>query len=164
MTPMVEESAPSCLECGETSTPQWRRGPLGPNTLCNRCGVRYARREAGSRAARVERAERAHAEALAQCGPRGGRKAAVLDKEAPAVLEPAVLEPAVLEPAVLEPAVLEPAVLEPEHWFECCLCGDACRGDGHDPSPLDCSPQRCCAGCHAEKVTTVRRGLVCWAA
>jgi hypothetical protein len=24
-------------------SPQWRRGPLGPGTLCNACGTRYAR-------------------------------------------------------------------------------------------------------------------------
>jgi hypothetical protein len=35
-----------CLFCGDRKTPQWRLGPLGPNTLCNRCGVKY-RKEAG---------------------------------------------------------------------------------------------------------------------
>ncbi|KAL5704492.1 hypothetical protein ACHQM5_022915 [Ranunculus cassubicifolius] len=30
-----------CLHCGADSTPLWRMGPLGPNTLCNACGVRY---------------------------------------------------------------------------------------------------------------------------
>lgn len=32
-----------CVECGATSTPQWREGPAGPKTLCNACGVRYCR-------------------------------------------------------------------------------------------------------------------------
>lgn len=27
-------------------SPQWRRGPLGPGTLCNACGTRYARLQA----------------------------------------------------------------------------------------------------------------------
>jgi hypothetical protein len=27
-------------------SPQWRRGPLGPGTLCNACGTRFARMEA----------------------------------------------------------------------------------------------------------------------
>jgi GATA zinc finger len=31
-------------------SPQWRRGPLGPGTLCNACGTRYARVEARMRA------------------------------------------------------------------------------------------------------------------
>lgn len=31
----------TCACCGVTSTPQWRRGPNGPNTLCNRCGCRF---------------------------------------------------------------------------------------------------------------------------
>ncbi|KAF6264238.1 hypothetical protein COO60DRAFT_225802 [Scenedesmus sp. NREL 46B-D3] len=30
-------------------SPQWRRGPLGPGTLCNACGTRYARMEAKRR-------------------------------------------------------------------------------------------------------------------
>ncbi|XP_022734500.1 GATA transcription factor 1-like [Durio zibethinus] len=30
-----------CQHCGAEKTPQWRAGPLGPNTLCNACGVRY---------------------------------------------------------------------------------------------------------------------------
>ncbi|KAG2430975.1 hypothetical protein HYH02_013508 [Chlamydomonas schloesseri] len=33
----------TCLECGATTTPQWREGPMGPKTLCNACGVRYVR-------------------------------------------------------------------------------------------------------------------------
>ncbi|KAJ9514021.1 hypothetical protein QJQ45_021092 [Haematococcus lacustris] len=33
----------SCLQCGVTTTPQWREGPMGPKTLCNACGVRYGR-------------------------------------------------------------------------------------------------------------------------
>ncbi|GLC33194.1 hypothetical protein PLESTB_000360600 [Pleodorina starrii] len=32
-----------CVECGATSTPQWREGPKGPKTLCNACGVRRQR-------------------------------------------------------------------------------------------------------------------------
>lgn len=30
-----------CLFCGTRETPQWRFGPLGASTLCNRCGVKY---------------------------------------------------------------------------------------------------------------------------
>ncbi|KAJ3813462.1 hypothetical protein F5876DRAFT_63122 [Lentinula aff. lateritia] len=29
--------------CGATSTPEWRRGPMGPRTLCNACGLVYAK-------------------------------------------------------------------------------------------------------------------------
>ncbi|KAK9066232.1 hypothetical protein SSX86_013553 [Deinandra increscens subsp. villosa] len=37
----VENSVRRCLHCGSDKTPQWRRGPMGPKTLCNACGVRY---------------------------------------------------------------------------------------------------------------------------
>ena len=30
-----------CQECGATETRQWRKGPNGPHTLCNKCGCRY---------------------------------------------------------------------------------------------------------------------------
>ncbi|KAI6124851.1 hypothetical protein EV401DRAFT_1147009 [Pisolithus croceorrhizus] len=33
----------TCLGCQATSTPEWRRGPLGPRTLCNACGLVYAK-------------------------------------------------------------------------------------------------------------------------
>ncbi|KAK7687765.1 hypothetical protein QCA50_008984 [Cerrena zonata] len=33
----------TCLGCGATSTPEWRRGPMGPRTLCNACGLVYAK-------------------------------------------------------------------------------------------------------------------------
>ena len=32
------KTAPTrCLGCGTTETPEWRRGPMGPRTLCNAC-------------------------------------------------------------------------------------------------------------------------------
>ncbi|KAL1922065.1 uncharacterized protein VTP21DRAFT_10707 [Calcarisporiella thermophila] len=30
-----------CGYCGTKTTPMWRRGPLGPSTLCNACGVKW---------------------------------------------------------------------------------------------------------------------------
>ncbi|KAF8726284.1 hypothetical protein HU200_019743 [Digitaria exilis] len=36
-----------CSDCGTTTTPQWRSGPMGPRTLCTNCGSR--RRLAGER-------------------------------------------------------------------------------------------------------------------
>lgn len=32
-----EKPATFCRGCGATETPEWRRGPLGPRTLCNAC-------------------------------------------------------------------------------------------------------------------------------
>ncbi|KAF4359184.1 hypothetical protein F8388_005293 [Cannabis sativa] len=31
--------------CGTHSTPMWRRGPLGPKTLCNACGIKFRKLE-----------------------------------------------------------------------------------------------------------------------
>lgn len=50
----------TCLGCSATSTPEWRRGPLGPRTLCNACGLVYAKlikkrkRDAARRAASTQ--------------------------------------------------------------------------------------------------------------
>ncbi|KAH8104069.1 hypothetical protein BXZ70DRAFT_1005619 [Cristinia sonorae] len=45
--PQKAESHPTegqtCLGCNATSTPEWRRGPMGPRTLCNACGLVYAK-------------------------------------------------------------------------------------------------------------------------
>eukprot|EP01114_Cavostelium_apophysatum_P005543 TRINITY_DN1672_c1_g1_i1.p1 TRINITY_DN1672_c1_g1~~TRINITY_DN1672_c1_g1_i1.p1 ORF type:complete len:296 (+),score=56.08 TRINITY_DN1672_c1_g1_i1:150-1037(+) len=32
-----------CSACGVTKTPEWRRGPQGDHTLCNACGLQYAK-------------------------------------------------------------------------------------------------------------------------
>ncbi|CAO3610342.1 unnamed protein product [Mucor hiemalis] len=33
-----------CADCGTTSSPEWRKGPHGPKTLCNACGLRWAKK------------------------------------------------------------------------------------------------------------------------
>lgn len=33
-----------CRECGTNSSPEWRRGPEGPKTLCNACGLLFAKK------------------------------------------------------------------------------------------------------------------------
>ncbi|ORZ34902.1 hypothetical protein BCR44DRAFT_49868 [Catenaria anguillulae PL171] len=33
-----------CISCGSTSSPEWRKGPTGAKTLCNACGLRYAKK------------------------------------------------------------------------------------------------------------------------
>ncbi|KAI0028224.1 GATA zinc finger-domain-containing protein, partial [Vararia minispora EC-137] len=32
-----------CHSCGIRETPEWRRGPDGARTLCNACGLHYAK-------------------------------------------------------------------------------------------------------------------------
>ncbi|KAK9719018.1 hypothetical protein K7432_005072 [Basidiobolus ranarum] len=32
-----------CTWCQRKDSPEWRRGPLGPRTLCNPCGIKYAK-------------------------------------------------------------------------------------------------------------------------
>ncbi|KAF8458056.1 hypothetical protein BGX38DRAFT_642710 [Terfezia claveryi] len=34
-----------CTDCGTLDSPEWRKGPKGPKTLCNACGLRWAKRE-----------------------------------------------------------------------------------------------------------------------
>jgi len=40
---MAEEYV--CTDCGTLESPEWRKGPGGPKTLCNACGLRWAKRE-----------------------------------------------------------------------------------------------------------------------
>lgn len=40
---MAEEYV--CTDCGTLESPEWRKGPMGPKTLCNACGLRWAKRE-----------------------------------------------------------------------------------------------------------------------
>lgn len=37
------QSDKRCFACGTHKSPEWRRGPDGPKTLCNACGLRYAK-------------------------------------------------------------------------------------------------------------------------
>jgi hypothetical protein len=41
-----------CEKCKTTETPEWRRGPCGPATLCNACGIRFANKSKKEREAR----------------------------------------------------------------------------------------------------------------
>ncbi|KAK7038077.1 hypothetical protein R3P38DRAFT_2904299, partial [Favolaschia claudopus] len=34
-----------CITCGRTDSPEWRKGPTGPKTLCNACGLRWAKQD-----------------------------------------------------------------------------------------------------------------------
>ncbi len=34
-----------CTDCATLDSPEWRRGPSGPKTLCNACGLRWAKKE-----------------------------------------------------------------------------------------------------------------------
>jgi len=43
-TPEKRKVEHSCELCRTTCTPEWRRGPTGRNSLCNACGLRYAKR------------------------------------------------------------------------------------------------------------------------
>jgi len=33
-----------CTDCGTVESPEWRKGPFGPKTLCNACGLRWAKK------------------------------------------------------------------------------------------------------------------------
>ncbi|PON55660.1 GATA transcription factor [Parasponia andersonii] len=45
--PKIEQEDKRCSnqDCGTNSTPMWRKGPLGPKSLCNACGIKYRKQE-----------------------------------------------------------------------------------------------------------------------
>lgn len=38
-----------CTTCSRTDSPEWRRGPYGPKTLCNACGLKWAKASGAGR-------------------------------------------------------------------------------------------------------------------
>jgi len=42
--PVLDKADRHCENCGVTDTPEWRRGPTGPHTLCNACGIHYLKK------------------------------------------------------------------------------------------------------------------------
>ncbi|SCB65785.1 unnamed protein product [Fusarium graminearum] len=53
-SPRTLESSPCCTSCFTKETPKWRQGPFGSHTLCNVCGLLYAKREARVRSVMVQ--------------------------------------------------------------------------------------------------------------
>ncbi|KAJ9098872.1 hypothetical protein QFC19_006210 [Naganishia cerealis] len=47
-----------CRNCGRNDSPEWRKGPLGPKTLCNACGLRWAKKQAGPNNAKRKEKEK----------------------------------------------------------------------------------------------------------
>ncbi|KAL7903945.1 hypothetical protein GGI35DRAFT_472761 [Trichoderma velutinum] len=45
----------SCQSCNRIDTPEWRRGPDGARTLCNACGLQYAKRKRQSQKRRIDK-------------------------------------------------------------------------------------------------------------
>lgn len=71
-----------CVTCGRTDSPEWRKGPLGPKTLCNvsgsgqvwagragadiqACGLRWAKRNSTAPSRKERKAAEAAAAAAA---------------------------------------------------------------------------------------------------
>lgn len=44
---MVNDVERICAHCLRKNSPEWRKGPDGPGTLCNSCGIKYAKSSSG---------------------------------------------------------------------------------------------------------------------
>jgi hypothetical protein len=44
-SPSMVKELKTCDWCGTDKTPEWRRGPKGPKTLCNACGIKCSKRK-----------------------------------------------------------------------------------------------------------------------
>lgn len=86
-----------CVTCGRTDSPEWRKGPLGAKTLCNACGLRWAKRnqkrknDSGNTANTVQDVNPASGGGAASTGDRNGSPidtSAEGDPMNPAVAQP----------------------------------------------------------------------------
>eukprot|EP00727_Mastigamoeba_balamuthi_P002577 m51a1_g12316 putative gata-binding transcription factor (163) ;mRNA; r:411672-412387 len=41
----MDKSKLFCHMCGRRDTPEWRKGPAGPATLCNACGLQWCKKQ-----------------------------------------------------------------------------------------------------------------------
>ncbi|KAJ3104388.1 hypothetical protein HDU96_008938 [Phlyctochytrium bullatum] len=62
------ETTTRCQSCHATETPEWRRGPHGRRTLCNACGLTYAKLKKARASANLETIRAATAQARAKAG------------------------------------------------------------------------------------------------
>eukprot|EP00026_Physarum_polycephalum_P009110 Phypoly_transcript_09221.p1 GENE.Phypoly_transcript_09221~~Phypoly_transcript_09221.p1 ORF type:complete len:422 (+),score=64.54 Phypoly_transcript_09221:86-1267(+) len=58
--PPLEKDSRLCTNCGTAETPEWRKGPLGPHTLCNACGLQWmkAQKRENENRSKVEEARK----------------------------------------------------------------------------------------------------------
>ncbi|KAI9281888.1 hypothetical protein BY458DRAFT_552661 [Sporodiniella umbellata] len=42
-TSIQEDTPKKCHSCHSSETPEWRKGPFGPRTLCNACGLIWSK-------------------------------------------------------------------------------------------------------------------------
>ncbi|KAI9247345.1 hypothetical protein BY458DRAFT_527240 [Sporodiniella umbellata] len=47
----TSENKKICDHCGTVEAPEWRKGPNGPKTLCNACGLRWSKKQKTTAAA-----------------------------------------------------------------------------------------------------------------
>lgn len=50
----ISKSNLVCEICKTKETPEWRRGPNGPSTLCNACGIRYSNKKRKEKEAKMK--------------------------------------------------------------------------------------------------------------
>ncbi|KZT56953.1 hypothetical protein CALCODRAFT_496783 [Calocera cornea HHB12733] len=65
----------ACVQCGNTTSPEWRKGPSGNKDLCNACGLRWSRTKAKEEGGdRLKRGKRKKKGALAEEDEEDGKR------------------------------------------------------------------------------------------
>jgi len=52
--PPLDKTTRKCTNCGTNATPEWRKGPAGPHTLCNACGLHFMKAQRREKQTRVK--------------------------------------------------------------------------------------------------------------
>ncbi|ORY76330.1 hypothetical protein BCR37DRAFT_163972 [Protomyces lactucae-debilis] len=93
-----------CHSCNISETPEWRRGPDGARTLCNACGLHYAKLTKKKAAAAAAAAAAAQAQAQAQTQASAESDARALSNASSATTAPSTsMSPDSLTPTTVTP-------------------------------------------------------------
>ncbi|KAG0074790.1 hypothetical protein BGZ92_003196 [Podila epicladia] len=112
----VNPHQPRCASCNIVKTPEWRKGPLGPRTLCNACGLIWGKmsRSKAALAKAAKQVEELKGETRPDMPEASGSQPSSLDDTQMSDISPTHLETDKDPMEVSRKRAREPTPVEPE--------------------------------------------------